>query len=76
MKLKYKERLISSSYQISINFLDLEKSKKVHSIKGYYTHWSGSKMIELPNELVAILSGTSGNSIIIVDQLLIQLLKK
>ena len=68
MKLKQKEILITSNGgNKSINFWDSNKYNKLHSIKGHCAYAGGTKMIELPNGLVAISSGASPHPILIVD---------
>ena len=67
LKIRRKNVLISSTKQISIDFWDSNTFQKLHSIKGHYTHCYGNKMIELPNELIAISSCAVGSPILIID---------
>ena len=68
LKLKQKEILITSDYNNkSINFWNSNTYNKLHSIKGHFAYAGGTKMIELPNGLVAISSGASPYPILIVD---------
>ena len=68
LKLKQKEILITSDCtNYSIHFWHSNNYNKLHSIKGHYAYAGGTKMIELPNGLVAISSSVEPYPIIIVD---------
>ena len=83
LKLKQKEILITSSYNYyniennpSIHFWDSNNYNKLHSIKGHYAYYYGTKMIELPNGLIAISSNASGSPILIVDPVSYSIIKE
>ena len=77
LKLKQKEILITSDARNeSITFWHSNNYNKLHSIKGHYADYGGTKMIELPNELVAISSCASGYPIVIVDPITYSIVKE
>ena len=49
---------------------------KLHSIKGHYAEYYGTKMIELPNGLVAISSDVEPYPIVIVDPISYSIIKE
>ena len=68
IQLKQKELLITSDHSNrSLELWDLRTYKKITTIKGEYTDFYSQGMIELPNELVAVSSKSSGCPIVIVD---------
>ena len=76
LKLKQKDILISSTWGASLDFWDSNNYQKLHSIKGHYVNYYGTKIIELPNGLVAISSCASGYPILIVDPITYSIVKE
>ena len=64
LKLNNKETIMSICYRC-IHFWDLQKYEKINSIYGIYTFNSINSMIELPNQNIAVSTGSS--SIIIIE---------
>ena len=76
LKLKQKEILITSDCNNSIHFWHSNNYNKLHSIKGHHAYYCGTKMIELPNGLVAISSGVKPYPILIVDPITYSIVKE